>query len=254
MDRSQSATVQPAVLTDQLAPKTYGLGLDLGQASDFTALILHERTMRPTGEFVATGESELVFPNGIGSASAAALGHVRPITREKTESSYGVVRIDRMREVSYVDVVAFVRRVVQALPSGCPAFLAVDYGGVGAPVLDMIVRANLGIPLVAVQIATSAMSHARRDPERPWRWVVPKRELAAVMHLLLQGDRWRCSPKLEHAKTLRSEMENFRMKITAHANLQFEADAREGAHDDMVLASAIACWAGERAIGQGGVL
>ena len=46
------------------------------------------------------------------------------------------------------------------------------------------------------------------------------------------------------AGLLRAELLNFRVKITAAANETFGA-WREGEHDDLVLAVALACWAGE---------
>ncbi len=41
------------------------------------------------------------------------------------------------------------------------------------------------------------------------------------------------------------ELENFRVKITAAANETFGA-WREGQHDDLVIAVALACWLAER--------
>jgi hypothetical protein len=62
--------------------------------------------------------------------------------------------------------------------------------------------------------------------------------------LLLQGRRLHTSPALEHAQTLVKEMENFRVKITAAMKETFES-VREGLHDDLVLAAAMAAWVGE---------
>jgi hypothetical protein len=47
------------------------------------------------------------------------------------------------------------------------------------------------------------------------------------------------------------ELQNFKVKITAAANEIFEA-WREGEHDDLLLAVAIAAWMGERMQGGSG--
>jgi hypothetical protein len=48
------------------------------------------------------------------------------------------------------------------------------------------------------------------------------------------------------------EMETFRVKVTAAANETFGA-WREGQHDDLVLAVALAAWMGERLLPEGPV-
>ena len=52
--------------------------------------------------------------------------------------------------------------------------------------------------------------------------------------------------------TLLGELANFSAKITQHANDTYEA-WREGQHDDLVLALALACWSFERGSGSPGV-
>jgi hypothetical protein len=49
----------------------------------------------------------------------------------------------------------------------------------------------------------------------------------------------------EHVGMLRKELQAFRVKVTANQNESFES-WREQDHDDLVLASAMAIWAGER--------
>ena len=62
--------------------------------------------------------------------------------------------------------------------------------------------------------------------------------------LPLQAGRLKVSGRLPEAATLRREMLNFRVRITAAANDTYAA-WREGEHDDTVLAVALATWAGE---------
>jgi hypothetical protein len=76
---------------------------------------------------------------------------------------------------------------------------------------------------------------------------VPKRDLASVVQVLLQSSRLRIGEGLAHARTLTEELVNFRVKITlaGHDSYGTGAEWREGNHDDLVLALALACWRGE---------
>ena len=73
---------------------------------------------------------------------------------------------------------------------------------------------------------------------------VPKRDLVAVTQLTLQRGRLLIAQALPLAGLLRSELEGFRAKPTAAGHETYEA--REGEHDDIVLALAQAVWVGER--------
>jgi len=81
--------------------------------------------------------------------------------------------------------------------------------------------------------------------EEAGRRRVPKRDLAGVLQVLLQTRRLKIAEALPEAKILASEREAFQVKITAAANDQYGA-WREGQHDDLVLAVALACWWAER--------
>jgi hypothetical protein len=76
---------------------------------------------------------------------------------------------------------------------------------------------------------------------------VPKKELVGVLQVLLQTRRLHIARELPDAATLVRELENFRVKITAARNEVFEA-WREGAHDDLVLATGMAAWCGEKGL------
>jgi hypothetical protein len=66
-----------------------------------------------------------------------------------------------------------------------------------------------------------------------------------VLQVLLQSRRLKVLETLPFAKELCSELQNFRVKITAAANETF-ASWREREHDDLVLATAMAGWYAER--------
>jgi hypothetical protein len=91
-------------------------------------------------------------------------------------------------------------------------------------------------------MATAA--HAGRD------YRVPKRDLVAMVKVLLQSGRLRIASALPGAEVLVQELLGFQVRITASANDVYGA-WREGQHDDLVLAVALTCWFGENAPGQG---
>jgi hypothetical protein len=82
-------------------------------------------------------------------------------------------------------------------------------------------------------------------PDPRGGWLVPKKELVSTLQVLLQSRRIKIAPTLPDARTLVQELLNFQVKITASANETFGA-WREGTHDDLVFAVAIAAWEGER--------
>ncbi len=114
--------------------------------------------------------------------------------------------------------------------------LAVDATGVGAPVIDLFKRATLHAKLEPVQIVGGATVSKEHGLNR-----VPKRDLVSVVQVALQNGRLRIAEKLPDVVTLTKELQNFQVKITDAGNDTYGA-WREGTHDDLVLAVALALW------------
>jgi hypothetical protein len=68
-----------------------------------------------------------------------------------------------------------------------------------------------------------------------------KRDLVIGLQVLLQGGGLQIAGKLPHGATLAAEMADMQVKVTTAGNAQYGA-WREGTHDDLVLAVALACW------------
>lgn len=182
------------------------VGLDLGQVNDYTALAVAEK-VEPAGE-----NYEL---------------HIR--------------HLERFRDVLYPDVAERVRKLMDAVELWGKAALAVDATGVGAAVVDMLRRAGLTFDAVTITGGDTQSMDPRSGSYR-----VPKRDLVGGLQVLLQSGRLKIARSLEHAETLRAELLNFRVKINvATAHDSYEA-WREGDHDDLVLAAALACWEATR--------
>ena len=74
---------------------------------------------------------------------------------------------------------------------------------------------------------------------------VPKRDLITGLRMLLEKGMLKIASALEHGPTLVNEMAEMRVKVTLAGNEQYGA-WREGTHDDLVLAVALACWGLEK--------
>jgi len=195
-----------------MSASSYIVGLDLGQASDYSALCVVERAAAPD------------------PANAGRLLNsfaVRHLHRWKLGTPYPVI---------VEDVAALGRRPPLPL-----SMLAMDGTGVGRAVVDLFRGAKLPLRLVPISI-----TGGDREGSANGFLTVPKRNLVAVMQTLAQGRRFHIASGLADAKVLGKELQAFRVKINlTTGNETFEA-WRERDHDDLVLAVALACWLGNR--------
>lgn len=76
---------------------------------------------------------------------------------------------------------------------------------------------------------------------------MPKRDLVTTDALVLEQRRLTVPASLPHAATLRAEVGNFRVKVNIAGHDAYGAGVewRDGAHDALVLAVALAVWYGE---------
>jgi hypothetical protein len=114
--------------------------------------------------------------------------------------------------------------------------LVVDATGVGRPVVDLLRREGPGCTLMPVTI-TGGASESRGGGY----YGVPKRDLVTGLQVLLQSGGLQIASGIPYGAALAAEMAEMRVKLTAAGNMQFGA-WREGTHDDLVLAVALACW------------
>jgi hypothetical protein len=194
-----------------IAEKRYLAGLDLGQTTDYSALVVLEQTQD---------------------------------TERGTPATYAALALRRWPlRTAYPVIVADMVQALDRAPLGPDGALIVDQTGVGRPVVDLFRQAGLGRRLTAVTITAGGTITDDGD-----EWHVPKKNLVGTVQVLLQSQRLKIAARIPEAARLTSELENFRMKFTAAANVQFEA-WRDNDHDDMVLATALAAWAGETNVG-----
>jgi hypothetical protein len=190
------------------------VGLDLGQAQDYTALAI------------------LTRPWQAGS-----------------KPPYAVPNLQRFPlGTPYPRIVAQVLDLL-CTPQLRHCFVVADQTGVGRAVVDMLEEAMRGRFVGQFCPVTITSGHEVTLSEAG-EFRVPKKELVGVLQVLLQTRRLRISQALPEAAVLVKELETFQVKITEAANEVYGA-WRAGQHDDLVLAVGLAAWAGEKWMGQG---
>lgn len=239
----------------------YFLGLDLGQSVDHTALAVLESSAPAAPD----ADTEL-DADGDGPAPAAAVERdwqtfrpaaavvsapPRPLGR--TARRYALRALKRWPlGTPYPAIVEDVKKIVSTPPllqtldtdvvgqtvTRRPA-LAIDASGCGRPVTDAFRAAGLTARLSPVVITAGLAESFDKGFHH-----VAKAVLISGVQVLLMQRRLQFSPKLPEAATLLKEFQEYRVKVTPAANEVF--NARDGAHDDIVLAVALACWLGER--------
>ena len=209
-----------------MRPEPFLVGLDLGQSADPTAL--------------AVLEKEPILDDA-GNPTRDGRGHAL--------AAYNVVHLERYPlGLSYPDMVAKVaellRRPAMQVP-GLPQ-LAIDATGVGRAVVDQFLGAKLAARVVPITITSGAgVTKDFWNKTNVTCYRVAKADMIAAARVALDARRLRIAATLSLAPTLTKELQNYQVKITASAHETF--NAREGAHDDLVLATCLAAWLGENA-------
>src|ERR1041384_4429381 len=192
----------------------YVIGLDLGQSRDPTAIAVVRSVPR-------SGEAG------------------RDRFREDGTEVYQCGHLERLPlGTPHPAIVGHVAGLLERLPRGSE--LVIDFTGVGRPVFDMFEIA--GIDPIGVLI-TGGTSESRDGRV----YSVPKINLVSGVQALLHEERLKIHRELPEAPTLVAELQNFRVDFTTAGHMTF--NARSGAHDDLVLALAIAVWRAKRAAG-----
>ena len=184
---------------------SYFVGLDLGQAQDYSALAVVERS----------GDSKDTYQ--------FTCNHLQ---RWKLRTSYPQIVADTVEMMNS-----------KPLQSGRRnPMLAVDATGVGAPVIDLFKRTRHNSYLEPIQMTGGSEVTKDNGVTR-----VPKRNLVSTVQVYLQSGRLKIAGKLPEADTLARELQNFQVKINDNAHDSYGA-WREGTHDDLVLAVSLALW------------
>lgn len=189
------------------------IGLDLGQAQDYTAFVVIERDKNK-------------------DTSGSPEGN-------KSKPSYYVRHIERfILGTPYTRIARAMKQVMTAPEIKKSSCLIVDATGVGKAVVDLLKQEGLSM----YQVTITGGEKVNRDGNA---FNVPKRDLVATLQILLQSKRLQIASSLPLSQTLVKELLDFRMKIDERTAHESFGAWREGSHDDMVLATALAAWYAE---------
>jgi hypothetical protein len=190
----------------------YYVGLDLGQSRDHTAIAVVQRAELKGGW------------DGVAYAW-------------KKVAALRLRYLERMPlGITYPEMVDRVREVVEHRELAGRCTLVVDGTGVGRPVVDLLHDARFGCNILPVTITGG-------DAETSIHgyYGVPKRDLITNLQVLLQQKKLQVAADLEHGPLLVKEMSEMQVRITP-AGRELYGTWREGQHDDLTFAVALACW------------
>lgn len=195
----------------------YILSVDLGKAQDPTAIVLNRRVL------------------------AWTIGEVdnKPIVEKPVNNLVYLKRFPL--HTDYVEIQAELKRMCLDDQIKGHVRLMLDATGVGVGIIDNL-RAELrDVGILPYGVMITAGRETRADGAI---WYVPKLDLVTAVRIPLEENRLLFAADLDELDTLKDELGNFQVKNTTAGNEVFLG--REGKHDDIVLAAAIACWWGEK--------
>lgn len=174
----------------------------------------------------------------VGLDLAQAADYTATAVVERTADGLEVVFLDRIKGESYPVIVAQVHGLMAQPELAGKALLVADSTGVGRAVVDLLRSAGLQPVALSITGGKRVTGH-RRAPK------VPKGDLINGLLLAFQSGSLRIAADLEHAPTLSRELAEMRRKLSINGNAQYGV-WRDGEHDDLVLALAIAVWQADR--------
>ncbi len=217
-------------MTNEERTADFFVGLDLGQSSDPSALCIIQRDGAAPAEWRFTVRYLKRWPLGTPYQAivedTVVLCAREPLTRW--------AHVPQIRPGAPPRVV----RQMVARPT-----LVVDKTGVGAAPVDLF-RAHAGL---TAKLAPVMISGGDRETREGDVYSVPKRNLVAAAQIELQNGRLKIVPTLAESQTLRGELEGFKVKIKLLTGHDSYGEWRQGKHDDLVLATALALHFARRA-------
>jgi hypothetical protein len=243
--RAWGTGYQPARMP-KYSPRRYCVGVDLGQAADFTAVAVLEKTIAPP-------ETALFSPVGERPGNRLVEGRV----------VYDLVYLKRPKLGTPYDVIA--RRVADLIcelePQGAfgevgRVTLSCDGTGVGRGVVDMLRTEFRGRGPTAPRIdfrpvtVTGSNTTLKRPQRTNGYWSVPKRDLVFGAVAAFQQGKMRIARAIKDRDALVHELKNYSRKTNiATGTLAFEP-WRESDHDDLLFAVCLALWGWQQRRGQ----
>lgn len=206
-------------------PDTVLIGVDLGQAADYTA-VTHTRWWR---DKVAR-----INPSWDDRWRA---GDMRPT---RSANRYELLSIWRERRIPYDRVVSAITKMTRQVEEQHKAQwrLIMDATGVGRPIYDLLVKERLRPVAITLTGGTQAGTN-------DIGYTVPKRDVIVALQVASQSGRLRYAGNIAYKRQLQDELQNMHMKINIRTGHDSYEAWREQEHDDIVLAEALPIWYAE---------
>jgi hypothetical protein len=213
-------------MPNHLPPHIY-IGLDLGQRHDPAAIAILHRTVEPTGPF-----NHVTWE--LGRELHFRLCHTERLTLG----------------TPYIEIVERIRRLLDKLSAPLPGIhsyagtvplrtLVVDASGVGRPVVELLRKSGIGSGPAAMNAARAAIAPVTITASGAPRFeasgeeFVSRRDLITNLRILLEKGLLRISARIHDRQALLKEF----------VQLQ---DRSGSQHDDLAMATALACWKATR--------
>lgn len=220
------------------------LSVDVGQTQDFTAAALLETAVWVRGIHTAAPPAQEMGGAWISPRELSPDMLRYHLRRERDEGRppYPPLSVSHLHRYSlgtrYTVIAEHLAGLLKRPPlAGKRVLVLVDATGVGAGPVEML-DAH-GVPTNSVTIHGG--SSVSRDPHR-YGFRVPKQDLVAAVQVVAQNRRLSVAPALPEAATLKRELANFKHKVDPKTAHDSYTHWREGDHDDLVLATAMAVW------------
>jgi hypothetical protein len=216
-----------------VATRRWSVGIDVGQASDPTAVCVVEHLkwsvadwfeerwrMRGKGDRWEQRTGDWMTPEAEAIAKSRGTEfRVRALQRLPLGTDY----------VSQCELLC----AMLARPELASAKVFLDYTGCGRPVSDLLKRGGLKHTPVLITGGTT-------DQQDGAAWHVAKTNLITRLQAALHAGELKVAAELQEATAFTRELQEFRVSWSEAGHLRF--GARQGAHDDLVLAAALAVY------------
>ncbi len=220
LDPFYTATSAPTSQTLNSYPREtiardFYLGLDIGQAQDYTAITVVESL-----RLVSTVRDPLylTFPE-------SWQHRVRHMQRLPLQTPFHQV-VDQV-----VELIGKLRGATRIRNIE----LVVDATAVGSPIVEMLRNARPQCVITPITITGADHVSTYGDTQR-----VPKRDLMSRLHLMLEDDAIRIPHTLPALEDFREEFRAFRLRFTSKGHDTYSAEGQT--HDDLLLSLALATW------------
>src|SRR6266404_1932484 len=191
------------------------LAADLGQANDPTAICVMNHLVVPCEEWIPNKKNET--------------------WRQARTEHFRVYHLERLPlNLAYPVQVARIGAILARPPLDAGCEFAIDETGVGKAVGDIFDAAGLNPRRVTITAGLEPTMHDGRH------WHVPKGALITNMEARFHTGELKIADTITDSPALKEELRDFQRKVSEAGRTTF--NARSGAHDDLVLAVAIALW------------